>query len=79
MKSAGTSIPVTIYNLVQGKFEGISYSTGRPQVEENSSAPSCNMPQQRLQPEATPTVTALQTERTPHGLTPCQPLHNSPY
>ena len=40
VKSAAISIQVTIYNLVQGKFEGIPYPTGRPQVEENPSAPS---------------------------------------
>ena len=28
-ESAATSIPVTVYNLVQGKFEGILYPTGR--------------------------------------------------
>ena len=61
VKSAATSIPVTVYDLAQGKFEGIPYPTGRPQVEENPSAPSCNMPQQRQQPKATPTVTTLQT------------------
>ena len=66
VKSAATSIPVTVYNLVQGKFEGILYPTGRPQVEENPSAPSCNMPQQRQQPEATPNVTNFQVrEDTP--------------
>ena len=61
VKSTATSIPVTVYNLVQGKFKGIPYPTGRPQVEENPSTPSCNMPQQRQQPEATPAVTTLQT------------------
>ena len=50
-KSAATSIPVTVYNLVQGNFER-PYLTGRPQVEENPSAPSYNTPQQRQQPEA---------------------------
>ena len=39
VKSASTSIPVTVYNLVQGKFEGIPYPKGRPQVEGNPSAP----------------------------------------
>ena len=29
-KSVATTIPVTVYNLVQGKFEGIPYPTGRP-------------------------------------------------
>ena len=50
VKSAAISIPVTVYNLVHRKFEGIPYLTGRPKVEENPSTPSCNMPQQRQQP-----------------------------
>ena len=45
VKSAAISIPVTVYNLAQGKFEGIPYPTGRSQVEENPSNPSCIMPQ----------------------------------
>ena len=66
VKSAATSIPVTVYNLVQGKFEGIPYPTGSSQVEENPSVPSCNTPQQRQHPEATPIVTTLKTrEDTP--------------
>ena len=66
VKSAATSISVTVYNLVQGKFEGIPYPTGRPQVKEKPSASSCNTPQQRQQPEATSTVTTHQTrEDTP--------------
>ena len=44
VKSAATSIPSIVFNLVQGKFEGIPYPTGRPQVEENPSDPSCNTP-----------------------------------
>ena len=64
--SVATSIPVTVYNLVQEKFEGIPYLTGRPQVEENPSAPICNTPQQRQQPEAAPSVITFQvTEDTP--------------
>ena len=52
---------MTVYKLAQGKFEGIPYPTGRPQEEENPSTPSYNMPQQRQQPEATATLTTLQT------------------
>ena len=66
VKSAATSIPVTVYNLVQGKFEGIPYPTGRPQVEENPSVPSCSTSKQRQQPETTPNVTTFQVrEDTP--------------
>ena len=36
---AASSIPVNFYNLVQGKFEGISYPTGKPQEEEGPSTP----------------------------------------
>ena len=28
VKSAATLIPVTVYNMAQGKFEGIPYPTG---------------------------------------------------
>ena len=60
MKSVATSIPVTVYNLAQGKFVGIPYPSRRPQVERNPSAPVCNTPQQRQQPEATLTVITSQ-------------------
>ena len=60
---AATSIPVTMYNLVQGKFEGIPYPTGKPQEEdEGPSAPSCNSPQEGQQPEA---VASQNREDTP--------------
>ena len=42
VKSAATLIPVTVCNLAQGKFEGIPYPTGKPQVEENPSIPNCS-------------------------------------
>ena len=45
VKSAATSILVTVYNLAQGKFEGIHYPAGKPWVEENPSTPNCNPPQ----------------------------------
>ena len=60
VKSVATSILVSVYNLVQGKFEGIPYPTGRSQVEENPSIPSCNPPQQRPQPEAVPNTPNFQ-------------------
>ena len=66
VKSAAIYIPVTVYNLMQGKFEGIPNPTGRPQVEENPSAPSCNMPQQNQQPKAVSNVSIFQVrEDTP--------------
>ena len=42
--TAATSIPVAVYNLVQGKCEGIPYPTRKFQDEEGPSAPSCNIP-----------------------------------
>ena len=58
--TAATSIPVTVYNLTQGKFEGIHYPTGKPQEEKGPSTPSCSNPQERQQPEAAFTATAPQ-------------------
>ena len=52
VKSAATSIPVTVYNLAQGKFKGIPYPAGRLQVEENSFAPNWNPPQLEAAPNA---------------------------
>ena len=56
MKFTATSIPVTVYNLAQGKFEGIPYPTRRPKVEENPSTPNCSPPQ----PEAIPNTLTFQ-------------------
>ena len=55
VKLAATSILVTVYNLVQGKFKGIAYTTGRPKDEKKPSTPNCSS----LQPEATPNVLSL--------------------
>ena len=67
---AATSIPVTVYNLAQGKFEGIPYPTGKPQGKEGPSAPSCNNPQKKQQPEAAVTATAPQNrEDIPQPIT----------
>ena len=60
VKSVAMSILVTVYNLAQGKFEGMPYSTGRPQVEENHSTHSCNAPLQKQQPEAVPNALTFQ-------------------
>ena len=66
VKSAAMSILVTVYNLAQGKFEGISYPIGRPKVEENPSTPHCSPAQQRPQPEAIPNAPSFQVrEATP--------------
>ena len=47
---ATMSIPVTVYNLAQGKLQEILYPTGKPQEEEGPSVPSCNNPQEKQQP-----------------------------
>ena len=66
VKSAAMSILVTVYNLAQVKFEGIPHPTGRPQAEENPSAPSCSLPQERPQPKALPNAPTFQVrEDTP--------------
>ena len=44
---AATSIPVTVYNIAQGKFDGIPYPTGKPKEEEGPSIPSYSNPQER--------------------------------
>ena len=65
-KLAATSIPVTVYNLVQGKFEGIPYPKGKPQEEEGPPASCSNNPQERQQPETAVTAIAPQNrEDTP--------------
>ena len=57
---AATSIPVMVYNLAQGKFEGIPYPPERSQ--KNPSVPSCNPSQL----EATPSAPTFQVrEDTP--------------
>ena len=47
MKSAATSIPVTMYNLAQGKFKGMPYHTTKFQEGEGPSTPSYNNPQEQ--------------------------------
>ena len=47
-----TSIPVTVYNLVQGKFKGIPYPLRKFKEGEGPSTPSCNNPQDDQLPEA---------------------------
>ena len=59
-------IPVTVYNLAQGKFKGIPWPKRKFQEEKGPSAPSCNNPQEEQQPEAAVTATAPKNrEETP--------------
>ena len=69
VKSPAAAILVIVYNLAQGKFKGVPYPTGRPQVEKNPSTPNCYPPQ----PEAAPSAQPPRSEKTTLGLTPCQP------
>ena len=45
------SIPVTVYNLTQGKLKEIPYPTRKSQEEEGPSAPSGNNPQRSSNPK----------------------------
>ena len=59
-------IPVTVYNLNQGKFKEESYPARKSQEEESPSTPSGNTSPEEQQPEAAATATALQNrEDTP--------------
>ena len=61
-----TAIPVTVYNLAQGKFKGIPYATKRLQEEEGPSTPSSINPLVEQQPKAAITATGPQKrEDTP--------------
>ena len=44
-KSTATSITVMVYNLAKGRFDEVTYSTGRPQHEQNHSIQNSNPPQ----------------------------------
>ena len=69
---AATSIPVTVYNLVQGKFEGIPYPTGKPQKEEGPLAPSCSNPRKDSNWKLQSLPQPNRTGNIPHGLIPYQ-------
>ena len=73
VKSAAASIPVTVYNLAQGKFEGIPNPTGRPQAEENPSTPAAVQPNKGHNLKLDPVPQSSRLERMPLGLTPYQP------
>ena len=64
------SIPVTVYNLAQGKFKGIPYPTRSSQEEEGPSLPSGDNPLRISNPKLQP----HKPERTPHDQIPCWPL-----
>ena len=68
------SIPVTIYNLSQGKFKGIPYPVGKSQKKEGPSTPSGDNLLQSSNPKLHPMSQPWRMERTPHGQILCQPL-----
>ena len=61
------SIPVTVYNLAQGKFKGISYTTRKSQGEGGFSFPIGNSPSKEQHPKLQPLPQPHRAERTPHG------------
>ena len=69
VKSAASTILVTVCNLAQGNFEGIPCPTGRTQVEEHPTPPTAVHPNLKLYPLSQP----FRSEKTPLGLTPYQP------
>ena len=52
VKSAATSIPVMVYNLTKGKFDGVPYPTEIPQTEKNPSIHNFNPPPLEAIPNA---------------------------
>ena len=52
VKSATTSIPVTLYNLAKGRFDGVPFPTERSQAEEIPSAHNSNPPPLEAIPNA---------------------------
>ena len=56
--TTATAVPVTVYNLAQGKFKGIPYPTKRLKEEEGLSIPSGNNPLMEQQPAAVATASA---------------------
>ena len=66
------SIPMTVYNLAQGKFKGIPYPTRRSQEEGGPSYPSSNNPMRSSNPKLKPLPQPHKPERKPIGQTLCQ-------
>ena len=52
IKSAAASIPVMVYNLAKGKFNGVPFPTERPQAEEIPSVHNSNPPPLEAIPNA---------------------------
>ena len=72
--TAKTSLlPVTVYNLAQGKFKEIPYPTRKSQEEKAPLPPVVTIPLRTSNLKLQPLQQACRTERTPHGQIPCQP------
>ena len=67
-------IPVTVYNLAQGKFKEIPYPTRKSQEEEGPSTPAVTIPQKYSSQKLQPLLQPNRPEGTPHGQIQCQPL-----
>ena len=72
VKSAATSIPVTVYNLAQGRFEGSPTPQESPKWKKILPPPSCNMLNKGNNLKPYPLSQPSMSERIPHGLTLCQ-------
>ena len=68
------SIYVNVYNLAQGKFKGIPYTTRRSQEEGGPSIPSGNNPLKSSNLKLQLWPQPHKPERTPYGQTLSQPL-----
>ena len=67
-------IPVTVYNLAQGKFKEIPYPERKSQRKKAPPPPVVTVPLWNSNPKLQPLPQPCRTERTPHGQIPCQPL-----
>ena len=74
VKSAATSTPGTVYNLAQGKFDRIPTPQEGPKWKKILLLPAAIHPNKGNSLKQPPMSQPCRSERTPHGLTPCQSL-----
>ena len=70
--ATATLIPVTVYNLAQGKFRGIPYPTRKPQEERIPLHPAVTIPLWSSNPKLQALPQPHRTGRTANGLIPCK-------
>ena len=70
VKSAAPFIPVTVYNLAQGKFKGITYPQEGPKWKKILLPQAAICPNQGNNLELYPISQPSRSDRTAHGLTP---------